>query len=209
MPQYAKEGEIRLRITARAADEDEARALCDRMEAAVRATDLGVSIYGVDVESVERAVVDRLLARGKTLACAESCTGGYIAKRLTDLSGVSAVFLGGCVTYANEAKERLLGVAHETLLAHGAVSEETALEMARGVRLALGADVGIATTGIAGPGGGTPEKPVGTVWIAVSTEAETKAKLLSMSPLRSREFIRYAAASQALGQVLEVLGGGT
>jgi nicotinamide-nucleotide amidase len=202
---YAKEGEVRLRITARAADEATARSLCDRMEQTIRATDIGVHIYGVDVETMEQAVASALLKAGKTLACAESCTGGYIAKRLTDLAGVSEIFLGGCVTYANSAKQTLLGVSPETLAAHGAVSRETALEMARGVRTVLGADIGISTTGIAGPGGGTPQKPVGTVWIAVSTAEGESAKLLSMSSNRSREFIRYAAASQALAQVLEVL----
>ena len=138
-----------------------------------------------------------------TLATAESCTGGLIAKRITDVAGCSDVFLGGCVTYANEAKEKLIGVKHETLEAFGAVSEQTAREMARGVRLALGADVGIATTGIAGPGGGTPEKPVGTVYIAVSTEEGEWVKLLNLSPKRSREFIRICAATNAMSLALK------
>jgi PncC family amidohydrolase len=103
-----------------------------------------------------------------TLATVESCTGGLVAHRITNVSGSSAYFRGGLVTYANEAKEALLGVRHETLLAHGAVSEETAREMARGVRQRLGADIGVAVTGIAGPTGGTPEKPVGLVYIALS-----------------------------------------
>jgi nicotinamide-nucleotide amidase len=104
-----------------------------------------------------------------TLATAESSTGGLVAHRITSVSGSSAYYLGGFVTYANEAKEALVGVRHETLLAHGAVSAETALEMAHGARERLGADVGIATTGIAGPTGGTPEKPVGLVYVALST----------------------------------------
>lgn len=109
-----------------------------------------------------------LVTRGLTLVTAESCTGGLVAHRITDVPGSSAYFLGGFVAYANEAKEEILGVRHETLLAHGAVSEETALEMARGARLRLGADLGISTTGIAGPAGGTPDKPVGLVYVGLS-----------------------------------------
>jgi nicotinamide-nucleotide amidase len=109
-----------------------------------------------------------LVARGLTLVTAESCTGGLVAHRITDVPGSSAYFLGGFVAYANEVKEEILGVRHETLLAHGAVSEETALEMARGARQRLGTDLGISTTGIAGPAGGTPDKPVGLVYVALS-----------------------------------------
>ena len=115
-----------------------------------------------------------LVTRGLTLVTAESCTGGLVAHRITDVPGSSAYFLGGFVAYANEAKEEILGVRHETLVAHGAVSEETALEMARGARRRLGADLGMSTTGIAGPTGGTPDKPVGLVFVALSApEVET------------------------------------
>lgn len=154
----------------------------------------------------EKLAVDALIKAGETLATVESCTGGLIAKRITDLSGVSAVYLGGAVTYANEAKEKLVGVRHETLVAHGAVSEEVAREMAEGIRAALGADYGISTTGIAGPGGGTPEKPVGTVYIAVAKEGETRVKRLNLSPMRDREYIRTASATNALALLLEVKG---
>ena len=116
----------------------------------------------------EEEVGALLVTCGLTLVTAESCTGGLVAHRITDVPGSSAYFLGGFVTYANEAKEGVLGVRHETLLAHGAVSQETALEMARGARQRLGADLGISTTGIAGPAGGTPDKPVGLVYIALS-----------------------------------------
>lgn len=112
-----------------------------------------------------------LVARGLTLVTAESCTGGLVASRITDVPGSSAYFLGGFVAYANEAKEEMLGVRHEILLAHGAVSEEVALEMARGARQRLGAKLGIATTGIAGPTGGTLDKPVGLVYVALSAPA--------------------------------------
>lgn len=200
---YAGNGECRVRVSARAKDEATASEMCDRQIEQIRKTEVGEFIYGIDVDSMENALVMHLRERGMTLACAESCTGGLIAKRITDLAGCSDVFLGGCVTYANEAKEKLIGVKHETLEAFGAVSEQTAREMARGVRLALGADVGIATTGIAGPGGGTPEKPVGTVYIAVSTEAGEKVKLLNLSPKRSREFIRICAATNAMSLALK------
>jgi PncC family amidohydrolase len=112
-----------------------------------------------------------LVAQGWKLAVAESCTGGLVSHTVTNLSGSSAFFLGGVVAYANEVKERLLGVPKEMLAAHGAVSGEVALAMAQGVRRLLGAEVGLATTGIAGPTGGTPAKPVGTVYVAVSTPA--------------------------------------
>jgi PncC family amidohydrolase len=105
-----------------------------------------------------------------TLATAESCTGGLVADQITNLSGSSAFFVGGFVTYADKAKEKLLGVRPETLLAHGAVSEETAREMAQGARQKLNADIAIAVTGIAGPTGGTPEKPVGLVYLALSAD---------------------------------------
>ena len=118
--------------------------------------------------AIEVEIGALLSERGLTLATAESSTGGLVAHRITSVSGSSAYYLGGFVTYANEAKEALLGVKRETLIAHGAVSEETALEMARGAREQLGADLGIATTGIAGPTGGTSEKPVGLVYVALS-----------------------------------------
>jgi len=118
--------------------------------------------------AIEKEVGALLSERGLTLATVESSTGGLVAHRITCVSGSSSYYLGGFVTYANEAKEALVGVRHETLLAHGAVSQETALEMARGARERLGADLGIATTGIAGPTGGTPEKPVGLVYVALS-----------------------------------------
>lgn len=117
---------------------------------------------------LEEEIGQKLMAQGLTLATVESCTGGLVAHRLTNVSGSSAYFLGGFVTYSNEAKERFVGVRHETLLAHGAVSEETAREMARGARQQMGTDVAVAVTGIAGPTGGTSEKPAGLVYVALS-----------------------------------------
>lgn len=201
---YCKEGEVRVRVSARAATHEAADAMCREAIKKIRATEVGGYIYGIDVGSVENALLAELRAAGKTLAVAESCTGGLVAKRLTDIAGCSDVFLGGCVTYCNEAKMKLLGVKRETLDAHTAVSRETAAEMARGVRLALGADIGLATTGYAGPGGGTDTEPVGTVYVAISDADGERVKRLSMSPLRSREYIRYSAATQAMGQALTI-----
>lgn len=118
-----------------------------------------------NVEYVKK-IVETLKARGEVFCTAESCTGGQISKTVTDLAGVSAVFFGGVVSYANEIKEKLLGVRHKTLEKYGAVSEQTAAEMATGAVRALGADFSVAVTGIAGPDGGSEEKPVGLVYIA-------------------------------------------
>jgi nicotinamide-nucleotide amidase len=123
--------------------------------------------------SLEQAIGALLVRDGLTLTTAESCSGGLAAHRITNVPGSSSYYLGGFIAYANEAKEALLGVRHETLLAHGAVSEETAREMASGARQRMEADLGVSITGIAGPTGGTPDKPVGLVYIALSTpEAE-------------------------------------
>lgn len=118
--------------------------------------------------TLEEQIGVLLSTQGLTLATAESCTGGLLGHRLTNVSGSSAYYLGGVIAYANEAKEAMLGVRHETLMAHGAVSAETAQEMAQGVRQRLGADIAVAVTGIAGPTGGTADKPVGLVYIALS-----------------------------------------
>ena len=162
-------------------------------------------LYGVDVETIENALVRELHAKKKTLSAAESCTGGLIAKRVTDISGCSDVFFGGCVTYTNDVKHRLLGVRLETLERYGAVSEQTAMEMARGVRLVTGSDIGISSTGIAGPTGGTEQTPVGTVFIGISTEKGESFRKLTLSPMRSREYIRLASATNAFDMVLKAL----
>ena len=124
----------------------------------------------MDAEALEKAVGRLLREQKLTIALAESCTGGLIAHRLTNVPGSSAYLVGGVVSYANEAKERMLGVSPQTLQEHGAVSEETAREMSRGVRRLLQTDVALAVTGIAGPSGGTPEKPVGLTYIALAAE---------------------------------------
>lgn len=150
---------------------------------------------------MERAVAEALLASGKTVATAESCTGGMIASRLVNVPGISAALLEGHVTYANEAKVRVLGVPRETIAAHGAVSQETARAMAEGLRARCGADICVATTGIAGPDGGTEEKPVGLVWIAIATAGGTQAQKLQLRGDRKR--IRTLATLNALHQILQ------
>ena len=135
---------------------------------------------------------------GVTLSCAESCTGGLVAKTITDVSGCSAVFLGGVVSYANEVKINVLGVKESTLSTFGAVSKETAMEMAAGVKKLCSADIGISTTGIAGPDGGTDEKPVGTVYVGFSYKGETEAFNLKLDKNMTRDEIRRETVCKIL-----------
>lgn len=200
---YAKDGECRLRVTASAASREIAAAMCDELIERVKQTQVGQYIYGIDAESVEKVLVDRLLEKGMTLACAESCTGGLVAKRITDIPGASAVLLGGVVSYTEGAKSKLLGVKEETLARYSAVSEMTAIEMAEGVREKLGADIGISTTGYAGPDGGSKQDPVGTVYIGIADKKGTSVTRFSFSGMRSRDYIRTLAAGRALLMVLE------
>ena len=202
---YCKEGEVRLRVTARAETEQEADSMCERIITRICDTEVGAYVYGIDVGSLENAVIRRLHEKSLTLCTAESCTGGLIAKRLTDVSGASNVFFGGCVTYTNEIKQKLLGVSAETLAAHGAVSPQTAAEMARGARERLGTDIAVSATGLAGPGGGTPECPVGTVYIGISTKSGEEVRRLSLSPMRSRDYIRKVSVANALDMVLRAI----
>ena len=163
----------------------------------------GQYIVGEDCETLEELVHMTLIAKCKTLATAESCTGGNIARLLTAQAGASAYFKGGVVAYSNEVKEIALGVKHATLEAHGAVSEETVREMVEGVRQRLGADYAIATTGIAGPGGGTPEKPVGTVWIAVADATHTVVQLMHYGDRRQQTIDR--TTNQAYSMLIKLL----
>jgi nicotinamide-nucleotide amidase len=153
--------------------------------------------------SLEVLIGQILTQRGLTLAAAESCTGGLVSHRLTDVPGASVYFLGSIVAYANQAKIDLLGVKESTLANHGAVSEETVLEMASGVRKALHADIGVATSGIAGPGGATPTKPVGLVWIALSAADASEAS--SAIYPGDRLAVKEQSAQAALQMVADYL----
>ncbi len=195
---YAKEGEVRLRVTASAPTEEEARALCDGMIARVEASSVAPYIYGIDVGTVENALVALLKEKKLTVAVAESCTGGMVAARITGVSGASEIFDGGFVTYAESAKAALVGVEPRTLASHTAVSEPVAAEMASGARTRMGADIGISVTGYAGPLGGTERDPVGTVYIGIATKNGTAVTRLSLSNKRNRSYIRTVAASRAL-----------
>ena len=157
---------------------------------------------------ISAALVSELRARGMKIASVESCTAGLISKIITDAPGSSDVFDLGITTYANERKTKMVGVPEETLAAHGAVSPETAKAMAEGIRRVSGADIGVATTGIAGPGGGTPEKPVGLVYTAIATEDGTRiTRLLIDGKDDNRDSIRNTAAETVLMNVLSLLHG--
>ncbi|MCX7599665.1 MAG: competence/damage-inducible protein A [Armatimonadetes bacterium] len=167
---YASPGEVKVRMATKAASPEEAAQRFGPVEAQVRQR-LGSYIYAVDDETMEQVVGRLLRERGATLAVAESCTGGLIGHRITNVPGASEYFLAGYVTYSNDAKMDVLGVPEHIIRTHGAVSEECARAMAQGARRRAGATHGLATTGIAGPTGGTPTKPVGTVFIAVADES--------------------------------------
>ena len=154
-------------------------------------------------QNTEVIIGQLLRARGLKLATAESCTGGLIADRITDVPGSSEYFLGGFVSYAYEAKVACLGVSWDTLQKHGAVSRETVLEMARGARKALGADIAVSVSGIAGPGGGLPEKPVGTTWIGLVTPEGESAEVFYWKGDRREN--KELSAQQALKMVIEYL----
>jgi nicotinamide-nucleotide amidase len=183
-------------------DASEVEGALDRAEAAL-VERIGAFVYGKGEDDLADAVAGLLTTRGLTLAVAESCTGGLIAKRLTDRPGASAYLLAGVVAYANEAKRRFLGVRSSTLEAHGAVSAETAREMAEGARREAGADTAVAVTGIAGPSGGTPAKPVGTVWIAAAVGERIETRRHHFGGDRSE--IRERAAQAALALLWQLL----
>lgn len=201
---YAKTGEVELRITAKAASEAEADALIAPVENEVRAV-FGDLIYGADVGSLEEVVLALLKEKGLTLSCAESCTGGLIAKRLTDLSGASAAFKGGAVTYWSEVKHGLLDVPQELLDQKGAVSTEVAKAMAEGARKVFGSDLAVATTGVAGPDSDERGNPVGLVYVALATRSGTTCRELHLGQTRDR--VRTTAAHHAFDLARRYLGG--
>ncbi|MDQ3921650.1 MAG: competence/damage-inducible protein A [Actinomycetota bacterium] len=193
----AGQGKVRLRVTARAASLEEAEKRIEPVAEEIL-NRLKKYYFGEDDETLEGVVGRLLTEKGATLALAESCTGGLLAKRLTDRAGSSAYFVEGLVTYSNEAKERLLGVPHELLVEHGAVSEPVARAMAEGVREDADTDYGLSITGVAGPNGGTEEKPVGLVFVGLSDVSGTVAEKLDLSAwARSREAIRERSANRA------------
>lgn len=156
-----------------------------------------------DIAALARRTGEALLAAGRRVTTAESCTGGWIAKALTDVAGSSSWFGAGLVTYSNEAKRSLLGVRAETLDEYGAVSEETVREMAAGALAASGADIAVAVSGIAGPDGGTPDKPVGTVWLAWAVSGATPVSYAECVHFDGdRETVRRRTVCHALGGVL-------
>lgn len=200
---YAKDSEVMLRVTARAESADEADRLMAPVIDEIRAK-LGDIIYGIDTDSLEQTVISLLDNKGVTLAVAESCTGGLLAKRLTDVPGASKVFVGGVIVYTNGAKQTLLGIDTALLEEKGAVCGEVAAHMAQSVRSRLGADIGIGITGVAGPGadGGIE---AGTVFIALSDGDGTVIKEHFLFPDRART--RISSASNALDMIRRRLSG--
>ncbi len=202
---YAKTGEMEFRLTAKAETAEAAEKMLIPLENKVRDI-LGDYIYAEGEDAtLQKTVVELLRKNQKTVAFAESCTGGLVAKKITDVSGASECFECGFVTYSNEQKERCLGVEHETLERFGAVSAQTALEMCRGVKDKAGADIGIGITGIAGPGGGTDEKPVGLIYIGICTDEIHAVCRLNLAG--DRDVIRERTSLYALDLVRRSLLG--
>ena len=171
-----------------------------RTEAAIRER-LGHTIYAVDQATLEEVVAKALATKRVSIAVAESCTAGLIAHRLTGPPGASAFLDGGIITYSNAAKQRWLGVSGEILQRHGAVSAEAARAMAESVRQQAGTDLGVATTGIAGPTGGTPEKPVGLVYIALAHAGGTDVREIHFGTEPGRSGVKYLASQAALDMI--------
>ena len=200
---YAKENDVTLRLTARGKNIEEAKQLIIPLEDKIRAR-LGEYIYAVGDISLEEVVGKGLIDRQLTIAVAESCTGGMLVGALVNCPGISDVLIEGVVSYSNESKIKRLNVKKETLEQYGAVSAETAEEMARGIALTSGADIGIATTGVAGPEGGTPEKPVGLVYIGLYNKGEVKTKQVNI--MGDRNKIRKRTVIIALDWLRRELG---
>lgn len=187
--------EVEIHLAAVSENEATAQELVDDVSQKI-AEKLGIAVFSTFGESIEEVVGKLMVEQGKTLAVAESCTGGLISRRLTDIAGSSEYFIEGAITYANEAKVRTLGVLPEMLEKHGAVSPEVAEAMAQGIRQRAQTDYGISVTGIAGPGGGTPDKPVGLVYIGYSDKNKTKSLKISLPG--DRYLIRWRSSQAAL-----------
>lgn len=200
---YAKTGEVHLRITAKAINEETADEMMEpMMEELYRR--FGSQIFTTEeAVTLEETVVELLKEKGKTVTTAESCTGGLVAGRLLNVPGASSVYMEGYITYSNEAKEKLLGVSHSTLEQYGAVSKETACEMAEGAAKAAGADLAISVTGIAGPDGGTKEKQVGLVYVGCYADGEARAYEFHFTGNRAKN--RESTVAKALTILREAL----
>lgn len=196
-------GVVRLRIDGRHTDADFLSAQMERLHQELINLIPSQNLMATADVTAPQALLDLLLKKGLRFASAESCTGGTIASRITALPGASASFMGGAVTYSNEAKTAVLGVDPALIKEYGAVSEPVVRQMAEGALRVFGADIAVATSGIAGPGGGTPEKPVGTVWMAVAGKSETKAWVYRFPGSRDRVIDR--AATTAILHALEML----
>ena len=221
---YCGEGEVRLRLTSRGKTEEECRALCRRVAEEIRFIScepyrpgvLNDYIWGIDCESVQEALVKTLRGQHLTVSCAESCTGGYVAKRITDIPGASEVLSGSFVTYSEETKKAMVGVKEETLQTHSVYSAAVAEEMALGCRMTVGADIGIGITGVAGvddavvtKNGESVTVPAGTVYIACTDGKTTAVERLELSPgrrapLEAREYVRRRASTHALFMALRM-----
>ena len=195
---YAKDGEVTLRITAKVNNEKEAKILIKDMENKIQER-VGEYIYGYDDTSLEEVVAKLLVEKNLTIAISESCTGGMVSSNLINYPGISSVFMEGCVTYSNESKINRLGVDPDKLDKYGAVSEEIAKEMAEGIAKNLNTNVAISTTGIAGPGGGTIDKPVGLVYIGIYINGKTTVKKYILHG--NRQDIRLRATKNALNDL--------
>ena len=205
MAPYAKECDCLLQITAKAENEAEAEAMIAPVRAHVLQV-LGEYVYGEDVDCIEEAVMKLLREHGRTFAACESCTGGDIARRFTELPGASAFFLGGAVTYTNAVKTELAGVPEALLAEKTAVSREVAQAMAEGIRERLGADLGVSVTGLAGPDGDGVHE-VGTVFIALAADGQTFVRETHMGSTRTRSFIRRMAGNHAFDMLRRYLSG--
>ena len=198
-------GRVRLRLRAIDSDRDKLQKEIDEEIEKLKAI-IPELIYGYDDDRMEEIIGVMLREKGETLATAESCTGGYIAHKITEIPGSSDYFLGSVVAYSNEIKRDVLGVSEKDLDDYGAVSEPVIRQMAEGVRRKFGADYALATSGIAGPGGGTPEKPVGTIWIALATPHKTIAKRYQFGEHRIRN-INFSFQTAVNMLRMELLGG--
>ena len=205
MAPYAKECDCLLKVTAKAHTEAEAEKMLQPVMAEVEQR-LGELIYGVDVDCIEQSVLKLLREKNMTFSAAESCTGGDVAKRFTDMPGASSFFLGGVVTYTNGAKAKLLGIDRDMIEDIGAVSYEVAKEMAENVRRIIGTDIGVGVTGLAGPDGDGVHE-VGTVFVSMATAEQTWVKELHLGTHRTRSFIRRMAGNHVYDMMRRYLSG--